>query len=172
MTLKNITLLLVTFFFMHTVFAQSNGDMIKSIRKEFKAINDDGSLKKVVLENEEFMEQMTDRGGSLTGYYKEDKIAKIVEWIGISNGIYITEYYFKDEQLMFVYKAFKAVVYDAKKNDVDLDQTGVKFEGRYYFSNKLLIDNALTGTNPFKGDPANFPTEADKDLQSLAKKKK
>jgi hypothetical protein len=168
MTLKNITFFLITFFFMHTAFAQSKAD----IRKEFKAINVDGSLKKVVLENEEFMEHMTDRGGSLTGYYKEDKLVKIVEWIGISNGIYITEYYFKDEQLLFVYRAFKAVVYDSKKGDVDLDETGVKFEGRYYFNNKTLIDTVTSGDAQYKIDPATFPADADKNQQLLAKKAK
>jgi hypothetical protein len=172
MILKSIIFFLVATFFVHVSFAQSKADTIKSIKKEFKTINEDGSLQKVVLENEEFMEHMTDRGGSLTGYYKEEKFCKIVEWIGISNGIYITEYYFKAEQLIFVYKAFKAVVYDTKKGEVDYDQTGVKFEGRYYFNDKTLIDSATTGANPFKGEAKDFPAEADKDLQLLAKKKK
>src|SRR4051812_12316774 len=165
MIFKNITFFLIATFLIHTSSAQSKADVIKSIKKEFKDINDNGSLKKVVLENEEFMEKMTDRGGSLTGYYNEDKLLKIVEWIGISNGIYISEYYFKDEQLIFVYKAFKTVVYDIKKGEVDYDQTGVKFEGRYYFSDKTLIDTITTGANPFKGEPKDFPTEIEKDQQ-------
>ena len=172
MILKSITFVLVAIFVANVSFAQSKADIIKSIKKEFKDINDDNSYTKVVLENEEFMEQMTDRGGSLTGYYKEEKLRKIVEWVGVSNGIYITEYYFKEEQLIFVYRAFKAVVYDIKKGEVDYDQTGVKFEGRYYFNDKTLIDAITTGTNPFKGEPANFPAEVDKDQQLLAKKKK
>ena len=172
MILKNITFFLVAVLIANVSFAQSKADIIKSIKKEFKDINDDNSYTKVVLENEEFMEQMTDRGGSLTGYYKEGKLYKIVEWIGISNGIYISEYYFKEEQLIFVYKAFKTVVYDIKKGEVDYDQTGVKFEGRYYFSDKTLIDSATSGTNPFKGEATNFPAEGDKDQQLLAKKKK
>ncbi|GAA3916548.1 hypothetical protein GCM10022209_06610 [Chitinophaga oryziterrae] len=172
MILKSITFFLVAIFVANVSFAQSKADIIKSIKKEFKDINDDNSFKKVVLENEEFMEHMTDRGGSLTGYYKDEKLCKIVEWIGISNGIYISEYYFKEEQLIFVYKAFKAVVYDIKKGEVDYDQTGVKFEGRYYFNDKTLIDSITTGTNPFKTEPKDFPAEIEQDQQLLAKKKK
>jgi len=175
MILKNIAFFLVAIFVANISFAQSKADIIKSIKKEFKDINDDNSYTKVALENEEFMEHMTDRGGSLTGYYKEDKIRKIIEWIGISNGIYVSEYYFKDEQLIFVYKTFKEFFYDINKGDFDYEKTGVKFEGRYYFNEKILIDTITTGTlgsSPFNVEPKNFPAEIDKDQQLLAKKKK
>jgi len=172
MILKSITFLFVAIFVANVSFAQSKADIIKSIKKEFKDINEDNSYKKVILENEEFMEHMTDRGGSLTGYYKDGKLCKIVEWIGISNGIHITEYYFKEEQLIFVYHAFKEVVYDMKKGEFDYEQTGVKFEGRYYFNDKTLIEAITTGTNSFKIDPKDFPAEIEHDQQLLAKKGK
>ena len=93
-------------FFLGTVihivsFAQSKDEQIKLIRKKFETINKDTTLKKVELENEEFLSNMTDGGGKLTGFYKNNEIKKIYEWIGLSNGISIKEFYFDKEQLIF-----------------------------------------------------------------------
>ena len=51
----------IFFFFLGTIilivsFAQTKDEQIKLIRKKFEVINKDTTLKKVVLENEEFLE--------------------------------------------------------------------------------------------------------------------
>jgi hypothetical protein len=140
------------FFSFINVSAQSRDNIIKSIRQEFQTINKDTSYTTVVLENEEFLDQMPDGGGMLTGYYKNGEIRKIVKWIGISYGVEIMEYYFKEGQLIFVFEQFKSFVYDEKNNELDLTKTEVSFEGRYYFNKKKLIDYVTTGHNRFEDD--------------------
>ena len=137
-------------FFLGTVilivsFAQTKDEQIKLIRKKFETINKDTTLKKVVLENEEFLSNMTDGGGKLTGFYKNKEIKKIYEWIGLSNGISIKEFYFDKGQLIFVYEKFDSFVFDDKKNEFDLTKTKTIFEGRYYFNNKKLFSRSSKG---------------------------
>ena len=125
------------FFFVS--FAQTKEEQIKSIRKKFEIINRDTALRKVALENEEFLTNMTDGGGELTGFYKNKEVKKIYEWIGLSNGISIKEFYFDKGQLIFVYEKFDSFVFDDKKEEFDLDKIKTIFEGRYYFNNKKLF---------------------------------
>ena len=66
-------------FFLGTVilivsFAQTKDEQIKLIRKKFEIVNRDTTLRKVTLENEEFLTNMTDGGGELAGFYKNKEI--------------------------------------------------------------------------------------------------
>jgi hypothetical protein len=133
----------VLFFFVS--FAQTKEEQIKSIRKKFEIINRDTTLRKIALENEEFLTNMTDGGGELTGFYKNKEVKKIYEWIGLSNGISTKEFYFDKEQLIFVYEKFDSFVFDDKKNEFDLTKIKTIFEGRYYFSNKKLFSESKKG---------------------------
>ena len=73
--------------------AQTRSDQINIIRKEFQAINADTTLKKVTLENEEFLgDNIGDGGGKLTGFYKDKSIKKILLWLG--------RYYFQNQKLI------------------------------------------------------------------------
>ena len=145
-------LLLVLLTFLTASYGQSKEDQIKAIRKEFTAINNATTLKKVTLENEEFLENMTDGGGALTGFYEAGTIRKIHQWVGLSNGIEIKEYYFKNGRLIFVYEKFNSFVYDNDKAQFDQSKTERTFEGRYYFNNQKLIDYVTTGHNRFEDD--------------------
>ena len=165
----------MTFAFMSASCGQTNPDMVKEIRKEFQSINSDTAYKKVTLENEEFLENMTDGGGELTGFFKGGQIKKIYRWVGLSNGNEITEFYFKNGQLIFVYEKFNSFVYDNKKEELDHSKTETTFEGRYYFNNKKLIDLITTGHNRFENDAIDpektFLTEAMDNLKMLTTKK-
>lgn len=142
---KHIFLLSLSVFFIISSFAQTKTEQIKLIRENFEAINKDTTLRKVTLENEEFLENMTDGGGELQGFYKEKQIKKIYEWVGFSNGINIKEFYFNDDQLIFAYEKFDSFKYDDKKNEFDFSKTKTIFEGRYYFRNKKLFSFSLKG---------------------------
>jgi hypothetical protein len=133
----------VLFFFVS--FAQTKDEQIKSIRKKFEIINRDTTLRKVALENEEFLTNMTDGGGELTGFYKNKEVKKIYEWIGLSNGISTKEFYFDKEQLIFVYEKFDSFVFDDKKHEFDLTKIKTIFEGRYYFNNEKLFSKSTKG---------------------------
>jgi phosphomevalonate kinase len=174
-TLKLIALLLVLLSFITASYGQSKDDQIKAIRKEFTAINKATTFKKVTLENEEFLENMTDGGGALTGLYQSGTIRKIHQWVGVSNGIEIKEYYFKNGRLIFVYEKFNSFVYDNKKAQLDQSKTETTFEGRYYFNNLRLIDYVTTGHNRFEDDAIDpektLLVEADDYIRLLNNKK-
>jgi len=142
---KHIFLLFVSTVFVIVTFAQTKNEQIKLIREKSGIINKDTTLKKVILENEEFLEEMTDHGGTLVGYYKIGEIKKIYESIGLSNGITIREFYFDNGQLIFVYEKFESFVFDDKKGEFDFSQTKTIFEGRYYFSNEKLFNKSTKG---------------------------
>ena len=71
---KHIFFFLVSVLFFIVAFAQTKNEQIKSIRKKFETINRDTTLRKITLENEEFLINMPDGGGELTGYYKSKEI--------------------------------------------------------------------------------------------------
>ena len=134
--------------------AQDNKSIISAIRKEFKTINSDSTYNTVVLDNEEFLGYATDGGSKLTGFYKAGKLQKMVSWIGFSTGVDITEFYFKNDKLIFAYEQVRSFVYDEQQQMLRLDSTEQTFEGRYYFSGNTLIDYSTTGHNRFENDPA------------------
>lgn len=166
-------------FFLGTLFfvdslAQTKDEPIKLTRKKVEVINKDTTLTKVVLENEEFLEDMTDGGGKLTGFFKNKEIKKIHEWVGLSNGISIKEFYFDKGQLIFVYEKFDSFVFDAKKDEFDLTKTKTIFEGRYYFSNKKLFNKSTRGNKALsvqdESTEESLIDRANENLETLNKK--
>jgi hypothetical protein len=146
------SLLLVSLLLGTLALAQTKAELVKNIGKEFRLINKDTTLKQVKLEGEAFLTHATDGGGELIGYYKKGQLKKIYQWIGLSNGNEIKEYYFKNGQLIFVYVQFNSFVYNEKKDLLDRTKTKTTFQGRYYFHNNRLIDHATTGHNRLEPD--------------------
>ena len=171
---KNIFFFFLSLFFFVISFAQTKDEQIKLIRKKFEIINTDTTLRKVTLENEEFLTNMTDAGGELTGFYKNKEIKKIYEWIGLSNGISIREFYFDKGQLIFVYEKFDSFVFDDKKNEFDFTKTKTIFEGRYYFSNKKLFSRSTKGDKSLAAQDESTEDglieRANENLETLSKK--
>jgi hypothetical protein len=90
--ISTLTTLAVMFFI--SAMGQDIDDKIQIIKKRFTYINKDNAYTIVTLDNEEFLEQMTDGGGQLTGYLKDGGFSKIFESIGLSYCIQTREYYF------------------------------------------------------------------------------
>ena len=176
--MRTITFILTTVLTLHFApsFGQDKAKLVRDIRQEFTRINKDTTLKKVVLNNEEFLDHMTDGGGQLAGFYKATSLRKIVSWVGLSNGNEVFEFYFKDSKLIFVYEQFNSFVFDERKRTLRLDTTESTFEGRYYFADNKLIDYNTTGHNRFEDDSHDpqetLLTEAAKNRQLLARKTK
>ena len=147
--MKQTLIILSLLFSIFSVFAQTEKETIETIRTHYKWINSSKDFTIVTLENTDFMEHTTDNGGELKGYFKEDTIYKLVETIGLSNGIYITEYYLWEDKLFFVFyreQAFKEVL-DKHGNFMELDysSTITKFEERFYFDNDKEIRHLEKG---------------------------
>lgn len=172
---KHIVLLILTFTIMSTCFTQAKADMINGIQIEIKRINAHKGLKKVTLENEEFLENMTDGGGEITGYFKKGQIKKVRQWIGLSNGNETTIFYFKNGHLIFVHEKFASFKFDPKTSQLDHTKTETTFEGRYYFHNDKLIDYKTTGHNRFEDDTIDpektLLNEASKNVKLLTSNK-
>ena len=172
---KHIFFFLAGILFLLVSFAQTKEEQIKMIRKKFEIINKDTTLRKLTLENEEFLVNMTDGGGELTGFYKGKEIKKIYEWIGLSNGISIKEFYFDNGQLIFVYEKFDSYIFDDKKNEFDYTKTKTIFEGRYYFNDKKLfsksakVDKSLAARD--ESTEKILVERANENLETLKKKK-
>lgn len=152
MRLRLFTTALFLLVFMLPAGAQ-DPQLITQIRKECSVINSDTGYQVIAMENEVFLEQMTDRGGSLTGLYKAGKVRKINEWVGFSYWITITEYYFRDGQLIFCYNVHKRFPYDEKQEKLDETRTETAYEGRFYYHKGKLISKTETGTR-LDGKPA------------------
>ena len=160
------------FIFCTSLYSQSKEQKIKTIRQEFQKINQDRSLKSITLDDpEEFLGHATDGGGELTGYFKKDSIRKIVLTVGLSYGEIKDEYFFKNDQLVFVYETEKDFAHDS--SGTLLDKLNVVFEGRYYFDNNKLLDKIEKGKRLFEKE--NMPSvllEDAKDYMKLIKVKR
>ncbi|PWB38388.1 MAG: hypothetical protein C3F02_03475 [Parcubacteria group bacterium] len=143
--------------------------LVKGIQEKVRLINLEKSYQTKTLNNEKFLDHMTDGGAQLVGYFKDGKIYKIVERLGLSYGVKTYEYYFSNEQLVLV---------DEKEEDFpDTDNTGsldytkveLAFEGRYYFDGDKLIDKQITGQKRFfdNSTEPSFITLAKQNIQLL-----
>jgi hypothetical protein len=132
-------------------YCQSTEQLISDIRTEFKRINTEAKLRTTELNNEEFLEQMTDGGGKLTGYFENDKLVKFTEWVGLSYGAVESEYYFKNGELFFVYQKESkyADKVGGQVGDLDYTKLETKFEGRYYLNNNEQIKEIEKGERLF-----------------------
>lgn len=135
-------------------YSQGTNTNIDNIRQVVEQINKDSGYSKMVLNNEEFMEEPTDGGGELTGYFKNGHLVKIVEWIGLSSCISITEYYVQSRKLIFAYTQEKDFAYNANVNTFDSQKQVVTMECRFYFENDKLIKNILNGESRCGGKPS------------------
>jgi hypothetical protein len=125
---------------------QSRTEIISNIKQSLKKINSDGSLKiKTINDAEKFLGYTTDGGGELKGYFKNDSIQKITEWVGLSFGTIQNDYYFRNNQLIFVYEIEKHFAINDKTQEINYEKLELAFEARYYFSNQKLIEVKTKG---------------------------
>ena len=142
--------LMVTVFLIISTFVSSYSQVKTDLLKKIQAINSDTKLKKVTLDNDEFLENVPDGGCQLIGYYKKDSLIKMTEWIGLSYGNRIREFYFKNNKLFFLYEKFESFIRNNNTNEPDLTKTKITFEGRYYFNSLKLIDQKVSGRRRFQ----------------------
>lgn len=131
-------------------FSQNKKEIIENIRDIIETIHSDTALKSVTLQNQEFLQNTTDGGGELTGFFKGKRIYRIYQSIGISNGVEIMEFYYWKKKLIFVRERFNSYIYDDSLKTFDYTKTENKFKGLYYFNDGKLIDYTTTGHNRFR----------------------
>lgn len=145
---------------------QTKDGTTKDIGEKFHRINSDSGYLIKTLENEQFLEHVTDGGGTLTGYFKNGQIKKITERIGLSSCIKTFEFYFWDGELIFVYEKEEDFPYIEAKGLLDYTKLKLVFEGRYYFNNGKLIETKIKGKKRIVDDTG---TDMAKELLLIAK---
>ena len=119
---------------------------------------------------------MTDNGGKLKGFFKNDTIYKIIDLTGISYAVFVTEYYFWKDRLIFVYNTefdYKHT-YDSlgQFSGFDYSGTELKYEARHYYKNEKEIKKIENGKQLIKTDSAIDYIEEALALKDLLKNKK
>jgi hypothetical protein len=150
--MKAFYILIFTLFGMAS-FAQTDNS-VNNIRKAVEQINADKSLTTKTLENEQFLQQVTDGGGQLTGYFKNGELIKIVERIGLSSCVDITEYYIQNNKLIFVYARGKEFEYIDSLAAFNSSIQKLTMECRFYYKDGALLTSVLTGSTRCGGQPA------------------
>ncbi len=132
---------------------QNKDTIIKHTRELFQKINNDPTLKKLELDNEDFMpDEQSDGGVSLTGYYKKDTIYKLSVWIGVSYCVRQYDYYLKNGKPFFIYETEKD--FPGKKDGtLDYSKLNLAFEGRYYLNNGKVMDLKIKGKKRMDENP-------------------
>lgn len=169
MTLNKFIVL--AFFYLLTLLTTTYGQgkqdksfTLVQIKNLCRQINNYKNYKTVIFDDaEEFLGHGTDNGGSLTGYFKNDTLKKIVEWIGLSNKVIQNEYYLDRGKLVFVYSTESRYRYNDSTQSFDYSKLDNIFKGRYYFRNDKLIDTILSNKQDIyttQEDAENFLTSS------------
>ena len=159
--------------------AQSKEDKnihLLEIRQKYQLINKATGYNVVIIEgSEDFLGHATDGGGNLRGYFKNDTLVKIVEWVGLSNRTVQNEYYLDKDGLFFVYSAEQQYPYNDSLQALDYSKLVPTFSSRYYFKNNKLIDTILSNKKlkqSITDDAAGFLKRVNEYAVLLNKKKK
>lgn len=108
------------------------------IKKEVEQINNTKNFKIKTIPNDYFVKvknESTDNGQELKGYYKNNRLKKIIHFAGLSAWNIVTEYYYKDNQLIFVLNS----KYQSVSENGFLEKPKLLYKNRYYFHNNKLI---------------------------------
>ncbi len=151
--MKIILSVLLVIFIVSAGRAQTVSQKIAKIRDEVEKINNGKGYKIVTLSNEQFLDEMTDGGGELMGYYKNGELVKIDEKIYLSSCIHSTTYFVKQNELIFAYTQGKEWFYDKRLDQFDPKKIMLKMELRFYFENSKMISSNLKGETRCSGKP-------------------
>jgi len=142
--MKTILSLFLSIFLFGNIFSQTTEQNIQEIRTQFKLVNSQKDFKKVYLENEEFTDQIPSEGCGLDAYYKNGQVYKIIESDAVSNAVYTTEYYLKDNKLIFVYR--KEQHFSINPETGDYSNLETTYEERVYYKNGEIIRHLKKGS--------------------------
>ncbi|MEQ9168247.1 MAG: hypothetical protein RLO12_18455 [Fulvivirga sp.] len=146
-----IILLLFLFIVSASTYGQGFFERHPQLSKYTEAINQQlNSYKTVTLKNGEFLENLTDGGGTLIGYFSGKELVKIELEVGISYGKYQYDYYFKDSELYYIVETFNQYSYDVDSDTWDYSKLEQNFRGDYVFQPDF--DYETLGHNRFEDD--------------------
>jgi hypothetical protein len=136
-----------------TLHAQVDTSGIATVHQLVQEINSSKDYEVKTLENEEFLEHMTDGGGELTAWMRDGRVVKMVERVGLSSCTNVTEYYLHDSQLVFVFDQGSEWAYVDSTGSFDPTVQNITMEARLYFHDGKLIKSDLKGSTRCGGAP-------------------
>ena len=149
-------LFLLTFLTLTTLLFGQTAERIAAVRKKVQTINTERSYQIKKLDNDYFVNvknEATDGGQELSGYYKNGKLKKIVYSVKLSYGMKIFEYFFSNDELIFVFEKQDQFedIKDQSNQVTGLDHTKLEsvYTGRFYFENSKLFSIKQTGKEIF-----------------------
>ena len=148
MQIKSLVILFSSFFSVSVVGAQTLEAKIEKIRVEVNHISLDSNYKTKTIENDEipaYAEHGTDGGMSVTGYYKKGELVKIVEWVGLSHYVLISEYYLYKRDIIFVFVQEKDFPYVDSTGSFDYTHFKSGPESRFYLAKGKLLKSEYHG---------------------------
>ncbi len=126
--------------------AQIDSAYIMMVDQQVQAMNTEKDYEVRTLENEEFLEYTTDGGGELIGFVKNGELVKMVERIGLSSCVIITEYYLERSRLVFVREQGVEFAYVESTASFDPSVQKVTMEGRFYYRDNDAAPVSLKGS--------------------------
>jgi hypothetical protein len=150
-TIVLVTAMILTFNF---VSAQDKRDTLNIIEKKVMLLDKDTNYWTSTYKNEAFLDtgfinQPSQGYGLLTGYFKNGKICIIRELVGLKlmNEVAVTDYYFSDGKLIYVYEREKQGpdIFIGSDGTTDYRIKEPNFEVKYYFSNDKLFATTEKG---------------------------
>ncbi|MFT5823848.1 MAG: rhodanese-related sulfurtransferase [Crocinitomix sp.] len=138
-------LLVVVIAIAQLTYSQTKEVQIQTIREQFKIINADSAYQVRTIFGDD-IEIPSCNGADLKGYYQGDQLKRANLFVGKSNGIYFTEYYYWNNVLFFVYEVEETFYYDVENDAFNYDSISNLYEGRYYFAENELIKTKYKGT--------------------------
>lgn len=127
----------------------TNTALVQNIQEKIQSIDFEKNYDIKVLNNEKFVDHMTDGGGQLTGYFKDGKLVKVVERLGLSYGVITYEYYFSNEELLLVKEREEYFPDTENAGTLDYTKLELAFRGEYYFNGGKLIASHIEGQKRF-----------------------
>lgn len=148
--MQKIIYLTILWFCNIFLFGQSEEKKIKSITTPVDKINKDTAeyATKVYSNHNELKD--------LQGFYKNGQLRKIIYKRDLIQGYYLTEYYFLENKLIYVYE--KQDIWDPLKGgspkatplDSLFKRVKNTYEGSFYFFDKQMLDKTIKDDRVFK----------------------
>ncbi len=125
--------------------AQNIKQDINEIRSQFKWINNQKDFQKTYFENDEFTDQIPSEGCQLDVFYKDTSIYKIIQMDAVSNAVFTTEYYLKNNKLIFVFRKEECFIFPVENDSITKFKT--QYEERVYYKDKKIIRHLEKGSS-------------------------
>lgn len=122
--MKYLIILIVQLFILTNIcFSQCITERHQGVFTQIEEIDKEKGYQVISLENEDFLPEMTDGGGELLGLYKDGNLIKISLKIFLSYGIRKFDYYFSNDDLLYIRERFEQFYYNPQTDVKDYSKT-------------------------------------------------